>query len=79
MAMTEWRDFKKKSCTAPLERLQASKSENTPATIKVGQNLLVFQQLAHITNSANLISIIHQTFKLLKPLTTTKTTFDGKN
>ena len=52
-------------------------SENTPATIEADQILLALQQLATNSNSAN-FNNISRIPKLLKSVTTTMPTFDGK-
>ena len=54
-------------------------SENTPATNEADQILLVLQQLATNSNSANFNNNINRTSKLPKSLTTTMPTFDGKS
>ena len=89
---TTWRqEFSKKSHTAPLVHLQESRkknrstsqlqfrSENTPAMIEADQTLLGLQQLANNNNSASLHNNINRISKLLKSLTTTMPTFDGKS
>ena len=55
------------------------RSENTPATREVDQILLALQHLATNTNSANFNNNISRISKLLKSLTTTMPTFDGKS
>ena len=55
------------------------RSENTPATTEADQILLALQQLATNTNSANVNTISNRISKLLKSLTTTMPTFDGKS
>ena len=55
------------------------RSENTPATIKADQILLVLQQLAINNNSANFHDNINRISKLPKSLTTNMPTFDGKS
>ena len=50
-------------------------NENTPPTIEADQFLLALQQLASISNSAN----INRLLKLPKSLMTTMPTFDGKS
>ena len=54
------------------------RSENTPATIEADQILLALQHLATNSNSANFNNNISRISKLLKSLTTTMPTFDGK-
>ena len=54
-------------------------SENTPATIEADKILLSLQQLATNSNSANFNNNNSQISKLLKSLTTTVPTFDGKS
>ena len=54
------------------------RSENTPATIEAEQILLVLQQLATNSNSANFDNN-NRSSKLPKSLTTTMPTFDGKS
>ena len=54
-------------------------SENTPATIEGDETLLAVQQLPNNNNSANFHNIINRISKLLKSLTTTMPTFDGKS
>ena len=54
-------------------------SENTPATIEADQILLALQQLATNSNSANVNNNSNRFLKLLKSLTTTMPTFDGKS
>ena len=54
-------------------------SENTPATIEADQILLALQQLATNSNSINFNNNISRISKLLKSLTTTMPTFDGKS
>ena len=55
------------------------RSENTPATIGGDQILMALQQLAMNSNSANFNNNISRISKLLKSLTTTMPTFDGKS
>ena len=55
------------------------RSENTPATLEVGQILLAFQQLATNSNSAIFNNNISRVSKLPKSVTTTMPTFDGKS
>ena len=55
------------------------RSENTPATIEADQILLALQQMATNSNSANFNNNISQISKLLKSLTTSKPTFEGKS
>ena len=55
------------------------RSENTPATIEADQILLALQQLATNFNSANFNNNFSRIPKLLKSLTTTMPTFDGKS
>ena len=55
------------------------RSENTAATIEADQNLLALQQLANNNNSAIFHKKINRISKLLKSLTTTMPTFDGKS
>ena len=55
------------------------RSENTPATIEADQILLALQQLATNSNSANFNNNISRISKLLKSLTMTMPTFDGKS
>ena len=55
------------------------RSENTPATIEADQILLALQQLATNSNSINFNNNISRISKLLKSLTTTMPTFDGKS
>ena len=55
------------------------RSENTPAIIEADQNVLALQQLATNSNSANFNNNISRISKLLKSLTTTMPTFDGKS
>ena len=55
------------------------RSENTPATIEADQILLALQQVATNSNSANVNNNSNKFSKLLKFLTTTMPTFDGKS
>ena len=55
------------------------RSEKTHATIGADQILLALQQLATNSNSANFNNNISRISKLLKSLTTTMPTFDGKS
>ena len=55
------------------------RSENTPATNEADQILLALQQLATNSSSANFNNNISRISKLLKSLTTTMPTFDGKS
>ena len=55
------------------------RSENTPATIEADQIFLALQQGATNSYSANFNSNINRISKLLKSLTTTMPTFDGKS
>ena len=66
---------KKARCTSQPQ----FRSENTPATIEVGQILLALQQLATSSNSANFNHNISRISKLPKSQTTTMPTFDGKS
>ena len=66
---------KKTRCTSQRQ----FRSENTPATIEADQILLALQQLATNSNSANFNNNISRISKLLKSLTTTMPTFDGKS
>ena len=54
-------------------------SESTPATIEAEQILLILQQLATNSNSANFNNNISRISKLPKSLTTTIPTFAGKS
>ena len=54
------------------------RSENTPATIEADELLLALQQLAINNISSNFHNNINRIYKLLKSLTTTIPTFDGK-
>ena len=54
-------------------------SENTPATTEGDQILLLLQQLATNSNSANFNNNISRISKLPKSLTTTMPTFDKKS
>ena len=54
-------------------------SENTPATIEADQILLALQQLANNNNSAFFLNNVNRISILLKSLTTTMPTFDGKS
>ena len=54
-------------------------SENTPATVEADQILLALQQLANSNNSASFHNINNRISKLLKSLTTTMRTFDGRS
>ena len=58
---------------------QQFRCENTPATIEADQTLLALRQLANNNNSANFHNKITRISKLLKSLTTTMPTFDGKS
>ena len=51
--------------------------ENTPATIEADQILLVLQQLATNSNSANFNNNFNRISKLPKSLSTTMPTFDA--
>ena len=53
------------------------RGKKTSAIIEADQILLALQQLANNNNSANFHNTINRISKLLKPLTTTKLTFDG--
>ena len=55
------------------------RSEKTPATIEADQILLALQQVATNSNSANVNNNSNKFSKLLKFLTTTMPTFDGKS
>ena len=55
------------------------RTENTPATIEADQILLALQQMATNSNSAIFNNNISRISKLLKSLTTTMPTFDGKS
>ena len=55
------------------------RSENTTATLEADQILSALQQLATNSNSANFNNNISRISKLLKSLTTTMPTFDGKS
>ena len=55
------------------------RSESSPATTEADQILLVLQQLATNSNSANFKNNISRTSKMHKSLTTTMPTFDGKS
>ena len=54
-------------------------SENTPATFEADKILLALQQLATNSISANVNNISNRISQLLKSLTTTMPTFDGKS
>ena len=54
-------------------------SENTPAAIEADQIVLALQQSATNSYSAKLKNNINRILKLLKSLTTTMPTFDGKS
>ena len=58
---------------------QQFRSENTPATIEADQILLVLQQLATNSTSANVKNNSKKVSKLPKSLTTTMPTFDEKS
>ena len=55
------------------------RSKNTHATIEKDQNFWALQQLATNSNSANFNNNISRISKLLKSLTSTMPTFDGKS
>ena len=54
-------------------------SENTPPTIEVDRIPIALQQLATNSNSANLNKNVNKISNLLKSLTTTMPTFDGRS
>ena len=72
---TSSRKQKKERCTNQPQ----FRSENTPATVEADQILLILQQLATNSNSANFNNNISRISKLPKSLTTTMPTFEGKS
>ena len=71
--------FSRKQMKARSTSQPQFRSENTPSTIEADQILLVLQQLATNSNSANFNNKINRFSELPKFLTTTMPTFDGKS